>query len=90
MPAEHDAVLLASRGAALVVAKRATPTPGPKEILIEVHSIALNPLDHLQRKTGFNIPKYPRILGSDVAGVVKAVGSNIPANSPRVGDLVTA
>ena len=48
---EASSTVLTSRGAALVVSKRPTQTPGPTDILIEVHSIALNPVDHIQRKT---------------------------------------
>ena len=88
--AEHDAVLLTARGAALVVTKRPTPNPGPNEILIDVRSIALNPVDHIQRKLGFNVKSYPKILGSDIAGFVKAVGSNVSADTARVGDRVAA
>jgi NADPH:quinone reductase-like Zn-dependent oxidoreductase len=88
--AEHDSVVLKSRGAALVVEKRLTVNPGPGQLLIEVASIALNPVDHIQRNKGFNVKSYPKILGSDIAGVVKAVGPSMPAESPLVGDRVCA
>ena len=73
-----------------MVTKRPTPAPGPNDILVEVKAIALNPVDHIQRKNGFNVSRYPKILGSDIAGIVKAVGSNVASDSPRVGDRVTA
>ena len=50
------------------------PTPGPNEILVEVKAIAFNHIDYKQRDGGLNVTRYPTVLGSDVAGLVKQVG----------------
>jgi NADPH:quinone reductase-like Zn-dependent oxidoreductase len=72
----------------------AQPTPKEKEILIEVHTAAVNAGDwHLLRGkpflmrlgTGLRKPKHP-ILGADVAGKVVAVGPNVTRFQP--GDEV--
>jgi len=58
----------------------ADPVPGPGEVLIDVKAVALNRLDLWVRQgwKGLNLPK-PHILGSDVAGVVRAVGEGVGA-----------
>ncbi|KAM3086514.1 hypothetical protein ACMFMF_000463 [Clarireedia jacksonii] len=87
---QHLAAILPDRGSLLKVAQRPTPIPGPGELLIDVHSIALNPIDHYQRDMGFAIEAYPAIPGSDVAGIVVATGPSLPADAPQVGSRVTA
>lgn len=60
---------------------RAAPlwTPGENEILIRNRAVAINPVDgNLQAALNPWWPlTYPTILGSDVAGVVIAVGPNV-------------
>ncbi|KAJ5754642.1 zinc-binding oxidoreductase-like protein CipB [Penicillium manginii] len=65
------------------------PNPSPTELLIEVHALALNPVDHHQRDTGFFIQEYPAIIGSDVAGVIISSGPSTRA-ALRPGTRVTA
>ncbi|KAK3372909.1 putative zinc binding dehydrogenase [Lasiosphaeria ovina] len=78
MTGTHLAAILPEKGARLQVVERATPEPGPNEVLIEVKAIALNPIDYSQRDTGMPpVPVYPAVLGCDVAGVVAKVGANI-------------
>lgn len=54
------------------------PVAGPGEVLVEVRAVALNRLDLWVRQgwRGLDLPK-PHILGSDVAGVVRAVGPGV-------------
>jgi len=85
---EHDAMVLNSKGSALVRVSRPTPTPGPHEVIIEVRTIALNPVDHIQQSRGFKITKYPYVLGFDVAGIIHMIGSSV--SGIVVGDRVTA
>jgi NADPH:quinone reductase-like Zn-dependent oxidoreductase len=80
------AALLPSAAGKLVVQERAIPSPGPDELLIRNHAIALNPIDWKRQAFGIAIPSYPSILGSDVSGVVAAVGANVTAFQP--GDRV--
>ncbi len=61
------------------------PDVGPKDVLIEVRATALNHLDVWVRK-GLPGVKLPRILGSDIAGVVREVGSAVEDVKP--GDEV--
>ena len=87
---EHQAAILLQQGGPLSLGSRTTPSPGPNEVLIEVKAIALNPVDIYQRDQGFPpIPHYPAVIGNEVAGIVAALGSNVP-NAPALGSRVTA
>jgi NADPH:quinone reductase-like Zn-dependent oxidoreductase len=67
------------------------PVPKPNEILVEVHAAGLNPIDNMIPKGAFKpILRFqlPATLGSDLAGVVVAVGSRVSRFKP--GDAVFA
>lgn len=90
MAGKHQAVFLPQKGGPLTVGDRATPEPGPDEILIQVKAVALNPVDYYQRDFGMPpVPIYPAVIGSDVAGVVAKVGSNV-SNAPPSGSRAIA
>ncbi|KAL2015718.1 hypothetical protein VTK56DRAFT_4914 [Thermocarpiscus australiensis] len=80
------AAVLPSAGSNLVLQERAIPSPGPDEVLIRNHAIAVNPIDWKRQAFGFYISSYPTILGVDVSGVVEAVGSAV--TSVKKGDRV--
>jgi NADPH:quinone reductase-like Zn-dependent oxidoreductase len=65
------------------------PTPGPHDVLVEVHAASVNPID-AKIRAGFQralVHKtFPTILGLDVAGVVAAVGAEVSRFA--VGDAV--
>jgi NADPH:quinone reductase-like Zn-dependent oxidoreductase len=82
------AALLPSATGQLVVEERPIPSPGPNDILLRNHAIALNPVDWKRQAFGIAIPSYPSIFGSDAAGVVAAVGSSVTSLKP--GDRVIA
>ncbi|MCR9142820.1 MAG: NAD(P)-dependent alcohol dehydrogenase [bacterium] len=67
------------------------PEAGPKQVLIEIHSTAVNPIDWKLRsgsmKRLYSL-SLPVIVGFDVSGVVAAVGSEV--RNFRVGDEVFA
>ena len=66
-----------------------SPAPGAGEVLLEVHAAALNPKDSLVRKGKFQRvtgARFPRRLGFDVAGVVRAVGAGV--QRLKAGDAV--
>lgn len=88
--AQHLAAVLASKGSPLEVTQRPTPTPGPNELLVEVKSIALNPVDWYQRDFGPFVASYPTVLGSDVAGVVVSAGSSVPSDVLQPGTRIAA
>ena len=70
------------------------PTPGPGQVLLDVHAASVNPLDiHMMTGTpmllrlaaGLRRPKQP-VRGADVAGVVAAVADDVTEFA--VGDRV--
>lgn len=66
-----------------------TPVPvvGPRDLLVKVEAIAVNPVDTKIRKSlGTDPLPEPRILGWDAAGVVVSVGSEVAGFQP--GDEV--
>ena len=67
------------------------PRPKPDELLVKVHAVGLNPIDNTI-PTGMFKPvlhfQLPATLGSDLAGVVTEVGSNVTRFKP--GDAVFA
>ncbi|KAK4212077.1 chaperonin 10-like protein [Rhypophila decipiens] len=82
----HLAAVLPSPGQPLTIHERATPKPGPNELLIAVKSIALNPADVIigEDTTGQFIPLARDgeiILGFDLSGLVLDVGENVPSKA---------
>lgn len=60
------------------------PTPGPRDLLVRVQAVSVNPVD---TKVRANSPvEAPRVLGWDAAGVVEAVGADVTMFRP--GDEV--
>ena len=90
MSDSHTAAVLPSKGSPLTITTTPTPAPGPTELLISVHSIALNPIDIYMRDAGFMISTYPAIIGSDVAGTLISSGSSVASSAPKVGSRVAA
>ncbi len=70
----------------LTYGDRPRPVPRPDEVLIEVHAAGVNPRDWLIRSGRYQfrwlLPKFPLILGSDVAGVVVEVGEQVKRFEP--------
>jgi zinc-binding alcohol dehydrogenase family protein len=62
------------------------PTPGPHDLLVEVRAISVNPVDTKVRVGVQPEPGSAKVLGWDVAGVVRAVGSAVSLFRP--GDEV--
>ena len=58
---------------ALQVVELPDPTPGPGELTLEIKAAGVNHLDLWVRK-GLPVAKYPIILGSDAAGIVRETG----------------
>ena len=67
-----------------------TPTPGPGEVLMEVHAVSVNRTLDLAVRAGTYArkPELPHILGVDPVGVVAAVGDGV--TSVKVGDKITS
>ena len=77
----------------LKVAEVPVPHPGPGEVLVRVHAASINEWDQglmrgtpiVNRTSGLRRPRR-RTLGSDIAGVVEAVGGSVTRFRP--GDAV--
>ena len=64
-----------------------TPAPGPNQVLVRIRAAAVNPVDVAVRHNSFPTPKQPpKTLGSDGAGVIETVGSDVEGLAP--GDEV--
>jgi formyltetrahydrofolate deformylase len=86
---KHAAAVLRSARASLVVAPVETPEPRADEVVVRVRAVAVNPVDWVVQGTGpvtYRWLRYPAVLGSDVAGEVVAIGSDVTRF--RVGDRV--
>ena len=95
MSSTHQAAILTTQGGRVTLQSLGTPKLGPRELLISVDAIALNPIDCYMRDFGIFLTTYPAVLGSDIAGTVEATGSDIPSSSPykpntRVAGFATA
>jgi NADPH2:quinone reductase len=72
------------------------PVPGPLDLLVRVHAVAVNPVDtKIRASLGAGPHDPPRILGWDAAGVVEAVGADVVDFKPGdevyyAGDLTRA
>jgi NADPH:quinone reductase-like Zn-dependent oxidoreductase len=56
------------------------PVPGPDQLLIQVKTVSINPVDYKILKGNLKIltgSKFPQIPCSDFAGIVKETGTNI-------------
>ncbi|MWG35752.1 NADPH:quinone reductase [Halomarina oriensis] len=62
------------------------PDPGQGEVLVDVHAAGVNPVDTYFRTGAYPVPELPWTPGSDLAGVVGAVGPGVEAFT--VGDRV--
>lgn len=60
------------------------PVPGPRDLLVQVHAVSVNPVDTKIRKN--SAVKEPRVLGWDAVGVVHAVGAEVTLF--KAGDAV--
>ncbi|WP_329562504.1 NADP-dependent oxidoreductase [Streptomyces uncialis] len=69
---------------------RAKPVPGPGELLVAVRAAGVNPVDWKLReglrRPGAGEPRFPVVLGSEVAGTVEALGPDV--SGFQVGDAV--
>ena len=61
------------------------PSLGPRDLLVEVHAVSVNPVD-VKRRAGIAAGSGPTVLGYDAAGTVAAVGPDVEHYA--VGDAV--
>jgi zinc-binding alcohol dehydrogenase family protein len=74
------------RADALIEFETAKPSPGPRDLLVRIHAVSVNPVDTKVRAKAPPSTSEPKILGWDAAGLVEAVGSDVTLFAP--GDAV--
>ncbi|KTC51251.1 NADPH:quinone reductase, partial [Pseudomonas putida] len=80
------AIAYTQNGAASVLTdlQLPAPTPGPRDLLVQVQAISVNPVDTKVR-SGAAVTE-PRVLGWDAVGIVQQVGDQVSLF--KVGDSV--
>jgi NADPH:quinone reductase len=84
-----QAIAVSRYGAEPTMLELPKPVPGPDQVLIKVLYAGVNPMDRNISDGGWKAMRpaiFPLVLGSDVAGVVEAVGDKATRFSP--GDFV--
>ncbi len=72
----------------LSIGETAEPHPRPDDVLIDVYAASVSYMDYLMVSGGYQMrPPLPYVPGTDAAGVVVAVGSQVDRFRP--GDRVT-
>ncbi|KAJ3570226.1 hypothetical protein NP233_g4544 [Leucocoprinus birnbaumii] len=82
----QNALVIPEKGAQFTLATRPIPTPGPREVLVKVRAVALNPVDWWNQKRSYLINEFPAVIGWDIAGEVIALGEGV--SRYVVGDKV--
>ena len=87
MPTNTAAFVVLNPSKHIEIREAPYPKPGPGQIVIRNHAVAINPIDWMLPMFGaFQHIKWPFVLGSDSAGEVVDIGSNIFRFKP--GDRV--
>ena len=81
------AVQVSRPGGPFEMVEREIPEPGPRQVRIKVQACGLCHSDALTKEGHWPGIKYPRVPGHEIAGVIDAVGSEVPQWKPgqRVG-----
>lgn len=81
----YDAPLPVDDEQALVDLDLPVPAPGPRDLVVAVRAVSVNPVD-VKLRAGATPPAGDaRVLGFDAAGVVQAVGSEVTLFEPGDG-----
>ena len=70
--------------AKLILLKK--PVLGPRDILVRVHAVSINPVDCKKRMGFFHVAGEPIVLGYDACGQVEALGAEVKFF--KIGDEV--
>jgi NADPH:quinone reductase-like Zn-dependent oxidoreductase len=73
----NNAAILPHRQGLLTTGQRPVPSPGSLELLVRNKVVAANPSDWKVQTYGVLINDFPAVLGSELTGVVTAVGSDV-------------
>ena len=84
--------ITAPRASPLEVNEAPYPSPGPKELVVQAAAVAINPMEFkiqdYNPAIGGKSLQYPTILGSDMAGTILEVGSEV--TSRKAGERIMA
>jgi D-arabinose 1-dehydrogenase-like Zn-dependent alcohol dehydrogenase len=72
------AVQVSRPGGPFELVERAVPQPGPREVRVKVQACGLCHADSLTKEGHFPGMTYPRVPGHEIAGVIDAVGFEVP------------
>ncbi|EIW57181.1 GroES-like protein [Trametes versicolor FP-101664 SS1] len=76
-PTTQKSLILPEKQGQWLVGEQPVPTPGPKDILVKITATALNPVDWKIQAYGYFIENFPFVGGTDGAGIVEEVGSEV-------------
>jgi alcohol dehydrogenase/propanol-preferring alcohol dehydrogenase len=81
------AVQVSKPGGPFEMVERDIPEPGPRQIRVKVHACGICHSDSLTKEGHWPGITYPRVPGHEIAGVIDAVGSEVPhwKRGQRVG-----
>ena len=81
------AVQVSRPGGPFEMVEREIPEPGPRQVRVKVQACGLCHSDSLTKEGHWPGIKYPRVPGHEIAGVIDAIGSEVPQWRPgqRVG-----
>ncbi|TKA68533.1 hypothetical protein B0A49_13457 [Cryomyces minteri] len=86
--AGNQAAWLDGKGEKLRVGPAEMPKPGPDEVVIRNHAIAVNPVDWKVQDYGVMVQRWPTLMGGDIAGEIVEVGTDV--KNLKKGDRVMA
>ena len=72
------AVLVTRPGGPFELVEREIPQPGPRQVRVRVQACGLCHSDSLTKEGHWPGIKYPRVPGHEIAGVIDAVGAEVP------------
>ncbi|HKR29845.1 MAG TPA: alcohol dehydrogenase [Terriglobales bacterium] len=72
------AVQVSKPGGPFEMVEREIPLPGPRQVRVKVQACGLCHSDSLTKEGHWPGISYPRVPGHEVAGVIDAVGSDVP------------
>ena len=84
----NQAAWIPAAKARLEVKEAPMPHPAPHEVVIRNYAVAMNPVDAVMQDMDRLVKAYPSVLGSDSAGEIVAVGTDVTHYA--VGDRVVA
>ncbi len=85
--AKMRAVQVPNPGGPFQMVEREIPQPGPRQVRVKVQACGLCHSDSLTKEGYWPGIQYPRVPGHEIAGVIDAVGKDVPRWKPgqRVG-----